>query len=93
MTTATAKTTISIRTNTATKRAAQKVFTKLGLDLSTGVNMYLTRVAQDQAMPFTPRTANGYTPEQEQKILAEVAWAEKHGKRYTAAQVMKEFFP
>lgn len=86
MTTATTKTTISIRTNAATKRAAQKVFTKLGLDLSTGVNMYLARVAQDQAMPFTPRTANGYTLEQEQKILAEVAWAEKHGKRYRTVE-------
>lgn len=80
------KTTINVRINTATKLAAQEVFTKLGLDLSTGVNMYLARVVQDQAMPFTPRTMNGYTPEQEQKILAETAWAEKHAKRHNTVE-------
>jgi DNA-damage-inducible protein J len=77
---------LSIRTDAATKKAAHKVFADMGLDLSTGVHMYLTRVAQDKAMPFTPRTVNGFTPEQEAQILRETAWAEKHGKRYKSAQ-------
>jgi addiction module RelB/DinJ family antitoxin len=80
------KSIINIRTDSATKKSAQRVFKKMGLDLSTGVNMYLARVAQDQAMPFTARTVNGFTPEFEARILRETAYAEKHGKRYRTVE-------
>ena len=70
----------------ATKRAAQSVFKKMGFDLSTGVNMYLWRVVQDKAMPFTPRTVNGFTPEQEAQMLRELAYAEKYGKGYKTVE-------
>lgn len=80
------KTTINVRTDAATKRAAQSVFKRMGLDLSTGVNMYLSRVAQDKAMPFTPRTINGFTPEYEARILRETAYAEKFGKSYRTVE-------
>lgn len=73
---------LNVRTNVATKRAAQSVFKRMGLDLSTGVNMYLARVAQDKAMPFTPRTINGFTPEFEAELLREIAHTKKYGKRY-----------
>lgn len=88
----TTKTTINVRVDAVTKRSAQRVFKHMGLDLSTGVNMYLSRVAQDRAMPFTPRTVNGFTPEYEARIIRETEYAEKHGKRYTADGIMKEFF-
>jgi addiction module RelB/DinJ family antitoxin len=81
-----AKTTINIRTEVATKVAAQRVFKKMGLDLSTGVNMYLARVVQDKAMPFTARTINGFTPEFEARLLREGAYAEKYGKRYKTVE-------
>jgi len=86
------KTTINVRTDAATKRSAQAVFKKMGLDLSTGVNMYLSRVAQDKAMPFTPRTVNGFTPEYEADVIRETAYAKKHGKSYTADEIMQKFF-
>ena len=86
-------TTIQIRIDEKTKRKASKVFGKMGLNVSSGIKVYLTRVAQDEAMPFVVRTENGYTPEEEQKILREVAYAEKYGKRYhSAEEVMEEFF-
>jgi len=84
---------LNVRTDAATKREAQRVFKRMGFDLSTGVNMYLYRVAQDKAMPFTPRTVNGFTPEFEARVLRETAYAKKHGKSYTADEIMKEFFP
>jgi len=84
---------LNVRTDVATKREAQRVFKRMGLDLSTGVNMYLSRVAQDKAMPFIARTINGFTPEAEAQMIRETEYAEKYGKRYTADQVMKEFFP
>ena len=80
------KTTINVRTEVATKKAAQLVFRKMGLDLSTGVNMYLARVAQDKAMPFVARTVNGFTPEFEARIIRETAYAEKYGKRYKTVE-------
>ena len=86
------KTIVNVRTDTATKRAAQRIFKRMGLDLSTGVNMYLTRVVQDKAVPFTLRTVNGFTPEQEREILRDLAYTKKHGKSYTADEIVREFF-
>jgi DNA-damage-inducible protein J len=81
---------VNVRTDATTKRVAQSVFKKMGLDLSTGINMYLARVAQDKAMPFTARTINGFTPEFEARILRETAYAKKYGKRYkTVEEAMK----
>ncbi|MCX6786392.1 MAG: type II toxin-antitoxin system RelB/DinJ family antitoxin [Candidatus Kaiserbacteria bacterium] len=87
-----AKAVVNVRTDKATKLAAQRVFKQMGFDLSTGINMYLSRVVQDKAMPFTPRTINGFTPEFEARVIRETEYAEKHGKRYTAKEIMKEFF-
>ncbi|MFA6279027.1 MAG: type II toxin-antitoxin system RelB/DinJ family antitoxin [Candidatus Paceibacterota bacterium] len=81
-----AKAIVNVRTDAATKREAQRVFKRMGFDLSTGVNMYLYRVAQDKAMPFTPRTVNGFTPEFEARVLREVAHAKKYGKLYSTVE-------
>ncbi len=81
-----AKAIVNVRTDAKTKLEAQRVFKRMGFDLSTGVNMYLYRVAQDKAMPFTPRTVNGFTPEFEAEILRETAYAKKYGKRYSTVE-------
>ena len=73
--------TIQIRIDEKTKAKARKVFSKMGLDVSSGIKLYLSRVVQDESIPFVVRTENGYTPEQEQQLIREAAWAEKHGKR------------
>lgn len=75
-------TTIQVRIDEKTKARAKKVFHKMGLDMSSGVKLYLARVVQDEAVPFTVRTVNGYTPEQERQIIRETEYAKKHGKRY-----------
>lgn len=86
-------TTIQIRIDEKTKRKAKKVFHKMGLDVSSGIKLYLTRVAQDEKVPFVLRTENGYTPEQERQLIRETRYAEKHGKRYhTVEEIMEEFF-
>ncbi len=83
-------TTIQVRIDSKTKRDAQKVFKEMGLDLSSGVKMYLNEVLRTQSLPFTPRTANGFTEDQEQTILGQVAQAKKTGKRYTQARVLHD---
>ena len=83
--------TIQIRIDEKTKAGAKKVFKKMGLDVSSGIKLYLARVAQDESVPFILRTENGYTPEQERQIIRETEWAEKHGKRYgSVAEMWKD---
>ncbi len=43
---------LSVRVNADTKQQAEAVFEQLGLSLSAGVNVYLTRVAKLQKIPF-----------------------------------------
>jgi addiction module RelB/DinJ family antitoxin len=86
------KTTVNVRTDMATKKSAQRVFKKMGLDLSTGINLYLNRIVQDETLPFVPRTSNGLTREREARMRREASYAEKHGKKYTADALMREFF-
>lgn len=81
-------TTIQVRTDKPIKKAAQKVLKKLGLDLSTAINIYLVKIIDKQGIPFEIVTENGYTPAQERKILREIEWAKKYGKRYNSAREM-----
>lgn len=81
-------TTIQIRIDEKTKAKAKRVFNKMGLDVSSGIKLYLSRVAQDGGVPFILRTENGYTPEQEQQLIREAEYATKHGKRYTSVEKM-----
>ncbi|MDO8561662.1 MAG: type II toxin-antitoxin system RelB/DinJ family antitoxin [bacterium] len=86
-------TTIQVRIDEKTKAKAKKVFRKMGLDISSGVKLYLARVVQDETVPFVVRTANGYTPEQERQMIRETEHAEKHGKRYDDIdELMRDVF-
>ncbi len=76
-------TTLQIRIDSKDKKDAQKIFKDLGMDITTGVKSFIKQVVIDKALPFQPRTENGFTPEFEAMILRESAWAKKHAKRYT----------
>ena len=47
-----AETRLSVRVDNRTKRNAEAVFNALGMNLSTGINIFLTRVAQSRSIPF-----------------------------------------
>lgn len=81
-------TTVQLRIDSDTKIKAQKILEKLGLDLSSGIKMFLTQVINSSSIPFTPRTANGYTLKREKEILKEAQWTKKHGKKYASARAM-----
>lgn len=81
-------TTIQVRTDEKMKKAAQAILGKLGLDLSTAINMYLVQIVAKKGIPFQILTENGLTPAEEQEILKEMAWAKKYGKRYTSTKAM-----
>ncbi|MFW0180688.1 type II toxin-antitoxin system RelB/DinJ family antitoxin [Rothia sp. P5766] len=46
-------TTISFRTDRETKEEAMRLFSELGLDMSTALNMFLRQALVDNGIPFT----------------------------------------
>jgi DNA-damage-inducible protein J len=84
--------TIQLRIDRATKKRAQNVFKKLGIDISSAIKMFLNKTIKTKSIPFTVRTVNGYTPEFEEMLLAEVK-AMKGGREKTfktVADLMKD---
>lgn len=75
-------TTVHVRMSASTKKKAKATLKRMGLDVSTAVNLFLRRVVSTQTIPFEVRTENGYTPEQEKQIIKDTEWALKYGKRY-----------
>ena len=79
---------ISIRINPKTKQAAQKTLRSLGLDLSSGVKMFLEQVVATESIPFSPATTTGHKLRHWKLYQKEIAWAKKYGKRYNTAEEM-----
>lgn len=82
---ATQNTTIQIRLDSNTKKNAQKIFEHLGLDISSGVKVFINQVIKDQAIPFP-------IARDSKKIRAkwdkEIAYALKYSKRYSSTEEM-----
>lgn len=74
---------INIRIEEKTKRAASKALSDIGLDLSTGVKLFLHQVVTEKGLPFTP-TKNPAVLRA--KWDAEVTDALKSGKSYKSAK-------
>ena len=64
--------TIQLRIDAQTKKRAQSVFKKLGIDISSAMKLFLNQVIKTKSIPFVVRTANGFTPEQEQMLRDEI---------------------
>ncbi|MGB7958114.1 MAG: type II toxin-antitoxin system RelB/DinJ family antitoxin [Minisyncoccia bacterium] len=47
-------TVINIRTNKSVRNEAKKVFSKMGLSTSAGINIFLRQVVVEKGLPFTP---------------------------------------
>ena len=76
------------------KKKSQQIFKKLGMDMTTAVNMFLVQVVQENGLPFSARltdglTTNGLTPEEEQEIL-QASEEAKQGKNVTYTKTWQE---
>ena len=82
-------TTLSIRIEEKTKRAASKALKDIGLDLSSGVKLFLNQVVTEKGLPFKPTKR---TPKEiRAQWDAGVAEAMRSGKRYeTAEELFKD---
>lgn len=81
-------TTMQIRIDSSMKNKAQKAFKSMGIDMSSGVKMFLNQVAIDRCMPFVPSTKK--TRAIRKKWDKEFEWVMKHGKGYTSAKEMHD---
>lgn len=79
-------TTLQIRIDKKTKDAAQKAFRSMGLDMSSGVKLYLTQVMHTKTIPFPVMSADYWPIEKKRQIIKEAKWALKYGKRYTSIE-------
>ena len=81
-------TTMQIRIDSPTKIKAQRAFKSMGIDMSSGVKMFLNQVVIDQCMPFVPSTKK--TRAIRRKWDKEFEWVMKHGKGYSSAKEMHD---
>ncbi len=81
-------TTLQVRTSKQRKEKARKVFERIGLNLSSGVNLYLEKVITTQSVPFVPITTEGLKLKHWEEYKQDIAWAKKHGKRYSSTEAL-----
>lgn len=65
---------LQIRIDRNLKEAADDVFADLGLDATTAIRMFFTKVAKTRSIPFRLRAEPEFSPEAEARILE--AWEE-----------------
>lgn len=77
--------TINIRIDENLKNKANKTLSKMGIDLSSAVKMFLHQTVKEDGLPFKPTNEKMLIRERWDR---EVAGALKKGKKYTSAKKM-----
>ena len=78
-------TTLNVRIEEKTKAQATKTLSKLGLDMSSAVKLFLNQVIKEDGLPFTPtNNAKAIRARWDKQI----AHAMKYGKSYKTAEEM-----
>jgi len=80
------QTTIQIRIEEDLKDKASDVLKNIGLDLSSGIKLFLKEVVTSESVPFIPSTAKGKKLLHYEFYKKEIAEAKKSGKRYTSGK-------
>lgn len=75
-------TTLQIRVDEKLKRDARKTLEDMGLDLSSGLNLFLRQVVNTQSIPWPVASYNNLTSKQKQILVAEAEEAFRTSKRY-----------
>ena len=83
-------TTLQIRLDSKMKTAAQRTFKSMGLDMSSGVKLYLSQVINKKEIPFPVMSVDYWPREMKLKLIKEEEYAFKHGKRYANAKELHD---
>ncbi len=79
-------TTIQIRVDLKMKNDASKTFQRMGLDMSSGVKLFLAQVVRTKSIPFPVMSADFLPEEKKLELMHEAREALKSGKRYRSIQ-------
>lgn len=80
--------TIQVRVDSQIKKRADEALKNMGLDMSSGVKIFLHQVVHSGSIPFMIRTENGFTLEQELQMIKETKIALKNSKHYRNSKEM-----
>ncbi len=83
-------TTLQIRIDKKIKDAAQKTFQAMGLDMSSGVKLYLTQVVNKKEIPFPVVSADYWSLKKKRVMIKEAEDALKHGRSYRTAKELHD---
>jgi DNA-damage-inducible protein J len=78
--------TLNIRIDKKLKETAGKTLKNMGLDISSGIKMFLCQVVNTKSIPFEPRMHYTMTLEQEKWIKRQIADAKKNSKGHKNAK-------
>ncbi len=82
-------TTVQIRVDQKMKNEANKTFRKMGLDMSSGVKLFLAQVVRTKSIPFPVMSAN-FLPEEKKLELMHEAKEALKGKGYRTARELHD---
>ena len=83
-------TNLNIRVDSNLKKDAEDLFKRLGLNMSSAINVFLTQSIKEQAIPFTIKENK---PNRKLlKALKEAEKMEKHPERYKTYHNIDELF-
>mgnify|MGYP004503661143 FL=1 len=83
-------TNLNVRVDSTLKQESDKLFKNLGLNMSTAINMFLTKCVKTSSIPFKIEEP---TPSKElEKALKELDYMMKHPDKYKAYNSVEELF-
>lgn len=83
-------TTLQTRIDSKLKKDAQKTLKDMGLDLSTGVKLFLTQVVRTQSIPFELYSFNNLSEAKKRAIVNATNDALKNGQKYRTAKALHD---
>lgn len=83
-------TTLQIRIDKKTKNKAQKTFRAMGLDMSSGVKLYLAQVVKEQTIPFPITSVNNWPAKKKQQLIKGAKEALRSGQVFRTAKELHD---
>lgn len=83
-------TNLNVRVDATLKKESDMLFKDLGLNMSTAINMFLTKCVKTASIPFTIEEPK---PSKElKKAIKEIEYMEKHPEKYKKYHNVDEMF-
>ena len=83
-------TNLNVRVDSTLKQESDMLFKNLGLNMSTAINMFLTKCVKTSSIPF--RIEEPKPSKELKRALKEVDYMEKHPEKYKTYDSVEELF-